>query len=221
MLSLMQTTTNFAPHGMSSPNPYLVDQTNMNIVSVPTLWTVYIATIPGRTRRPNTWLAYARNLLLWLNVCVENGSDWATVSEEDIAAWRNHLLGSRSDRTKRRYARSTVSSYIRTVCDFYEWAHKRGHVASNPVRFIPISVLSKRRRIARSSRAKAGAPDKESIGSASRLFATQISPQLYQSMGLDDGLFSYEARKCVEISMSSAIESERFQIERALKTSLG
>jgi hypothetical protein len=61
----------------------------------------------------------------------------ATVSEEHIAAWRNHLLAGRSDRTKRRYARSTVSSYIRTVCDFYEWAHKRGHVAQNPVRLIP------------------------------------------------------------------------------------
>ena len=134
----MQTTTNFAPHGVSSPHiPYFVDQANMNIVRVPTLWTVYIATIPGRTRRPNTWLAYARNLLLWLNVCGENGWDWAAASEEHIAAWRNHLLAGRSDRTQRRYARSTVISYIRTVCDFYEWAHKRGHIAQNPVRLIP------------------------------------------------------------------------------------
>jgi hypothetical protein len=137
----MVTTTDFAPHGISSPNiPYFVDQANMNIVRVPTLWTVYIATIPGRTRRPNTWLAYARNLLLWLNVCVENDWDWATVSEEHIAAWRNHLLAGRSDRTKRRYARSTVISYIRTVCDF---TSGRTSAATSPrIRFALFRRLS-------------------------------------------------------------------------------
>jgi hypothetical protein len=86
----------------------------MNIVRIPTLWTVYIGDDPGPTRRPNTWLAYARSLLPWLKVCVENGWDWATASEEHLAAWRNHLLAGRRDRTKGPYARSTVISSIQT-----------------------------------------------------------------------------------------------------------
>ncbi len=53
-----------------------------------------------------------------------------------------------------------------------------------------------------------------------RVFATDISPLLYDSMGLDDYWFRQIARTHVEANIVSAIDSEKSQVERALKTSL-
>ena len=143
MLSLFKTTDTFMPYGFPAPSvPIFVDERSMGIVAIPSLWMVYLATVPGSTRSPKTWMAYGVGLLDWLRTCEAAGWDWRTAHEEHIAQYRNNLLNGKSAFTKRRYARSTANAYVRSICVFYEWAFERSLIAHCPVRSVKRPIPS-------------------------------------------------------------------------------
>ena len=101
----------------------------MQIFWPATAWMVYIATVPGSSRSPNTWSTYATGLLEWLRTCTVNGWDWSQPDIENVAHYRNAMTSRPSSYTKRVLARSTINGYVRSLCLFYGWAHRHRYVS--------------------------------------------------------------------------------------------
>src|SRR5260363_293505 len=101
--------------------PILVSE-RMAIIEPAFAWLMELATIPGRSHAAETVRTYGEHLHDWFDSLEQSELDWHSVSEAEIAAWRNRMLSQPSLHTKRPYARSTVNDRVRTVCRFYAWA---------------------------------------------------------------------------------------------------
>ena len=107
-------------------------------------WLVELATIPGRSHSVETIRTYGEHLHEWFDALEQSGMDWRTVSETEIAYWRNRMLAQASPHTKRPYARSTINDRVQTVCRFYTWAHQRGWIDVLPFHFVDVRVKKRR-----------------------------------------------------------------------------
>src|ERR1700736_2673887 len=72
---------------------------------------------------------------------ISRGWIGAPADEAMIAAYRNRMLEQPSPHTGRPYARATINDRVRTVCRFYEWAHRRGLVEELPFRLSDVRVF--------------------------------------------------------------------------------
>lgn len=124
--------------------PILVSE-RMAIIEPAFAWLMELATIPGRSHAAETVRTYGEHLHDWFDSLEQSELDWHSVSEAEIAAWRNRMLSQPSLHTKRPYARSTVNDRVRTVCRFYAWAQGRGWIESLPFHFVDVRVGSGRR----------------------------------------------------------------------------
>ena len=113
--------------------PILLDD-HMTIIEPAFAYLIEHATILGRSRATETVRTYAEHLHDWLDGLEQSGLDWRTADEMMVAAYRNRMLEAPSPHTGRPYARSTINDRVRTVCRFYEWAHRRRLVDELPFR---------------------------------------------------------------------------------------
>ena len=118
----------------------------MEIIEAAFTFLLELATVPGRSHSPDTLRTYAEHLHDWFDSLEQSDLDWCAASEETIAAYRNRMLGQSSSHTGRPYARSTINDRVRTVCRFYDWAHRRGWVPELPFRMIDVRIVSARKR---------------------------------------------------------------------------
>lgn len=124
--------------------PILVSA-NMVINEPAFAWLLELATIPGRSHAVETIRTYSEHLHEWFDALEQSGMDWLTVSEIEIAYWRNRMLTQVSPHTKRPYARSTINDRVRTVCRFYSWAHQHGWIDLLPFHFVDVRVRRRRK----------------------------------------------------------------------------
>ena len=130
MLSLVRTGPLFQIAGYGARRvPVFVDKPTMQIFWPATAWMVYLATVPGSSRSPNTWSTYATGLLEWLRTCAVNGWDWSRPDIENVAQYRNAMTSRPSSYTNRVLARATINGYVRALCLFYSWAHRHKYVS--------------------------------------------------------------------------------------------
>jgi len=104
-----------------------------------------LGTVPGRSHSPETLRTYAEHLHDWFDSLEQSVLDWREASEETIAAYRNRMLENPSMHTGRPYARSTINDRVRSVCRFYDWAHRRGWIGEPPFHTIDIRIVSGRK----------------------------------------------------------------------------
>jgi integrase/recombinase XerD len=123
--------------------PILISN-NMQIIEPAFAWLMWMATIPGRSHATETIRTYGEHLHDWFDSLEQSEIDWRTVSETQIAAWRNRMLSQVSSHTTRPYARSTINDRVRTVCRFYSWAQARGWIDSLPFYFVDVRVTPRR-----------------------------------------------------------------------------
>jgi site-specific recombinase XerD len=86
----------------------------------------------GRSRAAETVRTYGEHLYDWFDALEQSKIAWRDVDETTIASYRNRMLENTSPHTKRPYARSTINDRVRTVCRFYEWAHRHGKIGELP-----------------------------------------------------------------------------------------
>jgi len=102
--------------------PMLVDD-HERFVEAPQRWLLDVAILNGRTRSPATWRSYAEALYDWLRTCETNGWPWEAATEAHLAAYRNHMLASKTA-FGHSHAESTINGRLRRVIYFYRWAAK-------------------------------------------------------------------------------------------------
>jgi integrase/recombinase XerD len=105
-----------------------------------------LVTVPGRSHSPETLRTYAEHLHDWFDSLEQSALDWREAGEETIAAYRNRMLEQPSAHTGRPYARSTINDRVRSVCRFYEWAHRRGWIGKLAFHAIDVRIISGRKR---------------------------------------------------------------------------
>jgi site-specific recombinase XerD len=120
--------------------PILLDD-RMAIIEPAFAYLIEHATILGRSRAAETVRTYAEHLHDWFDALEQSDLDWRIADEAMIAAYRNRMLEQPSPHTGRPYARATINDRVRTVCRFYEWAHRRGLVEELPFRMIDVRVF--------------------------------------------------------------------------------
>jgi integrase/recombinase XerD len=104
-----------------------------------------LATVPGRSHSPETLRTYTEHLRDWFDSLEQSDLDWRDAGEETIAAYRNRMLERPSAHTGRPYARSTINDRIRSVCRFYDWAHRRGWIPDLSFHAIDVRIGSGRK----------------------------------------------------------------------------
>jgi len=124
--------------------PILISD-QMAIIEPAFAYLLELATIPGRSHAVETVRTYGEHLHDWFDSLEQSGLDWRTVSEVDIAAYRNRMLSQPSPHTMRPYARSTINDRVRTICRFYAWAHDRGWIEELPFHFVDVRTATGRR----------------------------------------------------------------------------
>ena len=124
--------------------PILLDD-HMTIIEPAFAYLIEHATILGRSRAAETVRTYSEHLHDWFDALEQSGLDWRTADEMTVAAYRNRMLEAPSPPTQRPYARSTINDRVRTVCRFYEWAHRRHLVDELPFRFVDVRSTGNRR----------------------------------------------------------------------------
>jgi site-specific recombinase XerD len=124
--------------------PILISD-QMAIIEPAFAYLLELATIPGRSHAIETVRTYGEHLHDWFDSLEQSGLDWRTVSEVDIAAYRNRMLSQPSPHTMRPYARSTINDRVRTICRFYAWAHDRGWIEELPFHFVDVRTATGRR----------------------------------------------------------------------------
>jgi site-specific recombinase XerD len=128
------------PHGFL----ILLDD-QMTIIEAAFAYLIEHATILGRSRAAETVRTYAEHLHDWFDALEQSDLDWRTADEMTIAAYRNRMLEAPSPHTRRPHARSTINDRVRTVCRFYDWAHRRRIVDELPFRFVDVRSTANRR----------------------------------------------------------------------------
>ena len=119
--------------------PILIDE-SMRIIEPVFSYLLYVATISGDSRSPQTVRTYAEHLLDWFDSLEQSDIAWDDVETETLAVYRNRHLTQISQHTKRPYAQSTINGRLRAVCRFYAWAHKEGLIDQLPFGFVPVQV---------------------------------------------------------------------------------
>ena len=117
----------------------------MEIIEPAFAFLLELATVPGRSHSPETLRTYAEHLHDWFDSLEQSDLDWRAVGEETIAAYRNRMLEQPSAPTGRPYARSTINDRIRSVCRFYDWAHRHGWISELPFHAIDVRIVSGRK----------------------------------------------------------------------------
>ena len=130
--------------GVPDGFPILFDD-DMAIIEAAFAYLIEHATVLGRSHAAETVRTYAEHLHDWFDSLEQSGIDWRTADEMTVAAYRNRMLEAPSSHTRRPYARSTINDRVRTVCRFYEWAHRRGLVEELPFRFVDVRSTGNRR----------------------------------------------------------------------------
>lgn len=124
-MKLFFTDSTFVVAGMSRPGvPFLCDE-EMELVSPPNKYLLFIATVKGRTRSPRTWETYGNHLYEFFSFLEANDLPWDGVNQSQIAAWRDAML-------ERKCARSTANQRLLAVSAFYQWAVRSGITHSLP-----------------------------------------------------------------------------------------
>lgn len=104
--------------------PFLCNK-EMELVAEPNRWLWHVAVVKGCTRSPQTWRTYGENIYEFFGFLEANDLQWDSVSQSQIAAWRDAML-------ERGCKRSTVNQRLRAVEAFYEWARREGIARSIP-----------------------------------------------------------------------------------------
>jgi site-specific recombinase XerD len=123
--------------------PILLDN-RMAIIEPAFAYLIEHATVLGRSRAAETIRTYAEHLYDWFDALEQSELDWGAADETMIAAYRNRMLEQPSPHTGRPHARTTINDRVRTVCRFYEWAHRRGLVKELPFRLSDVRVFHDR-----------------------------------------------------------------------------
>lgn len=131
-MRLFCTDRSFNKNGISLPGIPFLANADAELVEPANRYLFYIATVRGRTRSPTTWQTYADHLYEFFAFLEENGLIWNHVTQEQIAVWRNMMLG-------RRLGRSTINKRITTVSAFYTWCLR--HKLTNHLPFDTQDVL--------------------------------------------------------------------------------
>lgn len=144
MAELVFSSDAFRPSGRAMPGvPMLLDGA-MRLIEPACAWLLHVALVRGRTRSPQTWRAYGEALYDWWQTLEANGWTWDRVGYQEVAAYRDRMLGGPSDHTGRPYARTTINGRLRIVALFYRWCAARGLTASVPFTAQDVSVARSR-----------------------------------------------------------------------------
>jgi site-specific recombinase XerD len=130
--------------GIPESFPILFDD-DMMIIEAAFAYLIEHATVLGRSHAAETVRTYAEHLHDWFDALEQSDLDWRTADETTVAAYRNRMLEAPSPHTRRPYARSTINDRVRTVCRFYDWAHRRRLVEELPFRFVDVRSTGNRR----------------------------------------------------------------------------
>ncbi|TLW99318.1 tyrosine-type recombinase/integrase [Rhizobium sp. MHM7A] len=117
----------------------------MEIIEPAFAFLLELATIPGRSHSLETLRTYAEHLYDWFDSLEQSDLDWQAADEAMVAAYRNRMLEQPSAHTGRPYARSTINDRVRSVCRFYDWAHRRGWVTELSFHMIDVRITSGRK----------------------------------------------------------------------------
>lgn len=136
-MRLFFTDGSFVTEGVSHPGiPFLVNG-QAELVYSANRYLFYIAVVRGRTRAPTTWQTYADHLYEFFSFLEENNLSWDGVSQLQVAAWRNFMLG-------RGLSRSTINKRIGTVAAFYTWCLRAGLARTLPFDSQEVMVAKKK-----------------------------------------------------------------------------
>ena len=113
---------------------------DLEVVEPALAYLMYIGTVPGRTRSPETLRTYGEHLADWFDTLESSDIAWDMVEESTIATYRNHLLENPSPHTGRSYSRSTINDRVRTICRMYDWAHRHGWIDNVPFEVVDVRV---------------------------------------------------------------------------------
>ena len=78
--------------------PILIDE-SMRIIEPVFSYLLHLATIPGRTRSPQTTRTYAEHLLDWFDTLEQSNIAWNEIETGTLASYRNRHLTQVSQRT--------------------------------------------------------------------------------------------------------------------------
>ena len=85
-------------------------------IEAPQRWLLDVAILNGRTRSPATWRSYAEALYDWLRTCEVNGWPWEAATEAQLAAYRNHMLTTKTT-FGHAHAESTINGRLEAGFD--------------------------------------------------------------------------------------------------------
>ena len=125
-LSLYWTSDGFRLDGIPYKGlPIFVRPQTMQIELLPTEYGIYVGVVRGRSRSPQTWKASGYALLSFIRFMEANQFDWRQPTEQVLAHYRTQL-------EHRKLIRATIARVMNTICDFYQWAHTKGHIVTLP-----------------------------------------------------------------------------------------
>lgn len=137
---LVVTNDSFRIHGVSYPGFPLIYGDGMQLLREPHLYLVYRCIRNGRAHSPKSWERYGRDLYDYFGFVLANDHDWTAVAPIGlpgvIEAYRDWAVG------ECELDAGTVNQRLRTISDFYKFAHRHGFIGSVP--FDSIKVVAKR-----------------------------------------------------------------------------
>jgi integrase/recombinase XerD len=98
----------------------------------PNAFLTRMSMVSGKTSSPRTWRSYAYQLADWLSFCEKFGLGWRYITELNIATYRNILVSEASFQTGRPLKRSTINHKLSVICQFYQFAQKKGWINALP-----------------------------------------------------------------------------------------
>ncbi|MBN9617188.1 MAG: hypothetical protein BGO25_04680 [Acidobacteriales bacterium 59-55] len=111
--------------------PFLLDA-EMRWPVEPNAFLVCVSVIKGKTSSPRTWRSYAYQFADWLTFCEKIRMEWRHATQLTIATYRNILLTEVSLHTRRRLKRNTINHRLGVICQFYNFAHRKGWIKTSP-----------------------------------------------------------------------------------------
>jgi integrase/recombinase XerD len=120
-------------HGIPTGFPILFND-DMTIIEPAFAWLVGHTSARSRSGVSDTVRTYGEHIYDWFDTLEQSGLDWRSVDEGVLAEYRNRMLETPSQHTKRPYSRSTINARVGSVCRFYEWAMEEGLVSELPFR---------------------------------------------------------------------------------------
>jgi integrase/recombinase XerD len=127
---ITKSTERFAPFGQPKAGVPIFHDDRIRLLEVPTQFMFWLSN-RGKSSRPNTWRSYGDDLLDFLRVCEANGWDYLSFARGQLAAYRDSLR-SRVSVRKAPLNRSTINRRLGTVCAFFDWLLRNGHISELP-----------------------------------------------------------------------------------------